>query len=272
MLPSLYLHRGGTTVSFADLQAVPTPQRTNSWVPIPHAALAERVIATLNDAGLVVVGAQHALSKDGARYFGLLQVKTDADASDFAAMVGVRNSHDMSYPAGLALGSRVFVCDNLAFSAEVVLSRKHTAMIARDLPGLVFRAVAKLADGRGEQARRIEAYKRATFDNRDAHDLLVRAVDAQALPVKWLPLALQQWRQPDHAEFAEGPTGWRLFNACTEALKKSADLAALARRTQKLHGLLDAACGVFSHVVDGEVRQVKRVEPVEPPAPLRLAA
>lgn len=263
MLPQLCLHRGGQAVQFSDLQTVPTPQRTASWVPIPHAVLAEQVIATLNDAGLTVVGAQHALSKDGARYFGLLQVKTDTDAPDFAAMIGVRNSHDQSYPAGLALGSRVLVCDNLAFSAEVVLNRKHTAQIARDLPGLVYRAVAKLAEGRGEQDRRIEAYKRTTLDTRDAHDLLVRAVDARALPARWLMDALAEWRTPRHAEFeAGGKTGWRLFNAVTEALKGSSDLHALPGRTSRLHGLMDAACGVFTRVVDGEVRQVRRVEPI----------
>jgi len=48
--------------------------------------------------------------------------------------------------------------------------------------------------------------------------------------------------EPRHAEFRAGKTAWRLFNAFTEAMK--GDLDALPRRTQALHGLLDAACGL----------------------------
>ena len=75
-----------------------------------------------------------------------------------------------------------------------------------------------------------------------AHDLLVQALDARVLPVTRLPDVLREWRQPRHAEFRAYKTAWRLFNAFTEALKGNLD--ALPRRTQALHGLLDAACGL----------------------------
>ena len=37
----------------------------------------------------------------------------------------------------LALGSQVLVCDNLSFFGEVVLTRRHTRFIERDLPDFV---------------------------------------------------------------------------------------------------------------------------------------
>ena len=43
--------------------------------------------------------------------------------------------------AGLAVGAAVFVCDNLSFSGEVRLARKHTAHFERDLPQLVGRTI-----------------------------------------------------------------------------------------------------------------------------------
>lgn len=259
MLPQLCIHRGGQEVDAATLASVPTPARTATWVPIPHHILLQRVTTSLEDSGLSIVNARHALSKEGARYFGLLEVKGGPAAPDYGMVVGVRNSHDMTFPAGLCLGSRVFVCDNLAFSSEVVLKRKHTAMIERDLPGVVMTAIQRLVEARGDQDKRIAAYKAATLTDMRAHDLLVRAVDARALPVRWLTEALAEWRQPRHAEFkAGGKTGWRLFNAVTEALKGSSDLHALPGRTSRLHGLLDAACGVFARA--GEARRVKRIE------------
>ena len=263
MLPQLCLHRGAKEVDIKTLAVVPTPARTATWVPVAHHKLLDRVTNSLTESGLAVVGARHALSKEGARYFGLLEVKGGPAAPDYGMVVGVRNSHDMTFPAGLCLGSRVFVCDNLAFSSEVVLKRKHTSMIERDLPGVVMTAIQRLVNARGDQDRRIAAYKGATLTDIEVHDLLVRAVDARALPARWLMDALAEWRAPRHAEFeAGGKTGWRLFNAVTEALKGSSDLHALPGRTSRLHGLLDAACGVFTHVVDGEVRQVRRVEPL----------
>ena len=56
---------------------------------------------------------------------------------DYNTVIGLRNSHDKVISAGVACGSGVFVCDNLCFSGEVKLARKHTANILTDLPHLV---------------------------------------------------------------------------------------------------------------------------------------
>jgi hypothetical protein len=73
---------------------------------------------------------------------------------------------------------------------------------------------------------------------------LIRALVARALPVTQIPAALAEWRNPPHPEFAAGErTGWRLFNAVTEALKEGSYMD-LPSRTQSLHGLMDLACGL----------------------------
>src|SRR5271167_4552777 len=134
---NLILHCGAHAVSRERVAEVLTPSRTQSWVPIPHHRLLTSVQESLNRSGLHVVTEAHGLTKDGARYFGLLQVANGTNPDDFGLVVGVRNSHDQSYPAGLVLGASVFVCDNLSFSGEVRLARKHTAHIERDMPQLV---------------------------------------------------------------------------------------------------------------------------------------
>ena len=37
---------------------------------------------------------------------------------DYSLVLGLRNSHDKTFPASLALGSQVLVCDNLSFFGE----------------------------------------------------------------------------------------------------------------------------------------------------------
>jgi hypothetical protein len=97
---------------------------------------------------------------------------------------------------------------------------------------------------RGQQEERICAYKQTQLADAAAHDLVIRAVDAEVLPVTQVPAALEEWRQPSHEEFAaNGKTLWRFHNALTHVWK-GRNLAALPRRSQTLHGLLDPVCGL----------------------------
>src|SRR5262249_19683593 len=158
--------------------AVVTPDRTRSWVPVAHATLLDSVRLTLAGAGLHVVAEAHGLTRGGNRYFGLLQVSTGLDPSDFGLVVGIRNSPDRSFPAALALGGVVFVCSNLSFSGQVVLARKHTAHIERDLPQLVARSVGLLGGLREAQERRFLTYRSHELTDAQVHDALIRALDA----------------------------------------------------------------------------------------------
>jgi hypothetical protein len=241
---NLILHCGATAVERGQVELVRTPDRTRTWVPVAHHKLLDTVQQTLAQQGLRVVTEAHGLTRDGARYFGLLQVANGHDDGDFGLVVGVRNSHDQSFPAALALGAQVFVCDNLSFRGEVKLSRKHTAYIERDLPALVGRAVGMLGALRRTQEERFDAYKRTEIIDTQAHDLIIRAMDLGALPVTKVPAALDQWRRPAHLDFVDGgKTAWRLWNGFTEVLKGS--LTQLPARTQALHGLIDGACGLI---------------------------
>ena len=132
---NLLLHCGAHHVERDDVRTAKTPDRTDTWVPIGHGRLLNMVRDTLVGNGLTVVEEAHALTRDGQRYFGLLHVQNGNPSDKYGLVVGVRNSHDKSFSAGLALGAAVFCCDNLSFSSEVVLARKHTVFIERDLPG-----------------------------------------------------------------------------------------------------------------------------------------
>jgi hypothetical protein len=241
---NLVLHCGARHVERQIVEQAATPTASETWVPVPHHRLLEQVESTLVAGGMTVANEAHALWSDGLRYFGLLEVTNGAAHDDYGLVIGLRNSHDKSFPASIALGSGVFVCDNLAFSAEVTIARRHTRFIERDLPRVVHTAVGRLADMRGQQDERIRLYKGTEIADSVAHDLLIRAVDAVVLPVTQVPSALEEWRSPSHEEFlADGKTVWRFHNALTHVWK-GRNLAALPRRSQALHGLLDSVCGL----------------------------
>src|SRR3954452_10240165 len=154
---TLMLHRGATAIDYAGLRELGTPDPTASHVPIPHFRVVDLVKTAVGMYGHEVVAEHHGVTEDGARYFGLLELKSPY--TGYADTVGLRNSHDKSFPVGIGFGSRVFICDNLAFIADHVIRRKHTVNAKRDLPGLVGELVEPLADQRVAQHRTFERYK-----------------------------------------------------------------------------------------------------------------
>ena len=237
-LNNLMLHCGAAHVDPEQLERVNTPAAEGRWQPIGHAELAGQVRRGLEDAGMKVLNEAHALNRQGAHYFGLMQVAIDGhENEEWGTVVGLRNSHDKRFPAALAMGSSVFVCDNCSFAGEVVLARRHTTHIRRDLPEVTARAVGRLADFAGQTERRANLYRNREIVNAEAHDLIVRSLDAQAITTTMVPKVLEQWRAPNHAEFKDRNL-WSLYNAFTETLKGG--LLKLPRRSEALHGVLDS--------------------------------
>lgn len=238
---NLMLHCGAHGVSRPDLSNVLTPRATDTWQPIPHDDLLYQVESCLDQNNLTIVEEAHALTHDGSRYFGLLQIDNGHPNGEYSFILGVRNSHDKRFPAGLVAGSSVFVCDNLAFWGEISVARKHTAHIMRDLPGLVDGAVQKLVSRWDDQQRRIGRYKNFWMSDQNAHHLTILALDRRAINVTQIPDVLKEWRTPSYDEFVPRNL-WSWFNSCTEALK--GNLTALPGRTQQLHRLCDSYAGV----------------------------
>lgn len=233
---NLVLHCGAQAVARTRVAGVSTPKPTPTWTPIPHSLLIEQVELALGQRGLRVTGQAHSLTHDGARYFGLLEIQNGTVHPDYTWVLGLRNSHDKTFPAGIVVGGQVFVCDNLSFSGEIKIARKHTRFILRDLPTLTQQAIARLMDQWHHQDQRIAAYKIRNVTDRSAHDLIIRSTDVGACTPRQIPAILKEWRQPVHDDFRPR-TLWSLFNSFTEVQK--GNLNELPNRTEALHGLLD---------------------------------
>lgn len=244
---NLCLHTGGAAATWAEVQATTTPPATRTWHPIPHAQFIRTVQDQLVAAGLEVRQEVHALACDGMRYFGMMEVvdpKARANNGDeYGLVIGARNSSDQRFPAALVFGDQVFVCDNLCFNGEIKIGRKHTRHIMRDLPRLVAQAVGKLGAARHMQDTRIAHYKEQEFSDAQVHDLLVRSLDAKIISSSKIGKVLGQWREPNHPEFAEAKTAWRLHNAYTEVLKGFNPFT-LPAIHERLNGLLDSETGL----------------------------
>ena len=239
----MLLHCGAQTVSRAELFTVPTPPGTRTWYPLSHRTILQEVETQLETTGFTITEETHELSHSGERYFGVLSVTLPSRAEgDVCWIVGLRNSHDQSYPAGLVAGTKVLVCDNMAFCGEVKISRKHTRFAERDLRHLTARAVGQLGDKFRGLDQRIGAYKQEGVNDTRAHDIIIRAVDCAAITPAQIPDVLMQWRKPPYEAFLPR-TAFSLWNAFTEVFKTVNPHTAL-RRGEALHGLFDAETGL----------------------------
>lgn len=236
MFQGLNLHSGGQEVTIDALYAMSTPApRTSIHTPIPHCTLLEQVKDSLFRTGFEIADETHAVHKD--RYFGLMNLRSTYD--DRNTTLGLRNSHDMTFPAGIALGSHVFVCSNLSFSGDISFKRKHTTNILRDLPQIVDAAVGKINGFTLTQDARFEAYKTTELSTKEADHAFMSALRAQVVSASTLPKILKEYMNPRHDEFnKDGFTVWRLYNSFTEHMKNS--LWMLPRRSMALHGILDS--------------------------------
>jgi hypothetical protein len=234
----LVLHCGATEVARTDLSNIVMPEATETYMPIGHAPFLDMVQDKIGDIGFAFGPEAHSLTKEGKRYFGLVQLVagTEADSDEFALVMGVRNSVDKSFPASIIFGSSVFVCDNLAFSGEIKITRKHTKHIWRDLPGLIGSAVSQTKLMADNQERRFEAYRETKLNDWVADHLIMDMYRNGALNTQRIGPVSEQWYEP---AFDHGPrTIWRLFNACTQVLKESS-LIELPNRTMLIQAVLD---------------------------------
>jgi hypothetical protein len=242
---TLMLHAGAEPVDYQALRALPVPAATDTHVPIAHSAVVDMVKYSLGFYGHEIVGEDYGLTPDGARFFGVLSLKSEY--GDYTDTVGLRNSHDKRFPIGISFGSRVFVCDNLAFSGDHVIKRKHTANAKRDLPGLVAEVVEPLRDQRREQAEMFDVYRATELEEHEVHDAIMRLYRRGVINLTRIEDVLTAYLEPPH-DWGP-PTAWRLFNAATYAL--AGRVAENPASTRLLHDVIDGVCEPVITLAEG---------------------
>jgi hypothetical protein len=235
---TLLLHRGAAAIDYDGLRQLETPPATPTHVPIPHFRVVDLLRTTLGMYGHEITAEHHGTTEDGARYFGLLSLRSAY--TGYEDTVALRNSHDRSFPVGIGFGSRVFVCDNLAFIADTVIKRKHTANLKRDLPGIIGELIEPLALHREAQHRTFERYKVTLLTDQLADHAIMSMYREGIINVQRIPDVLHEWEEPSFDAFKDERSAWRLFNAATFAL--TGKVVENPAATPKLHKVIDAAC------------------------------
>ena len=229
------------TIDRSRLEGVQTPRPTLSWTPLPHHELMDRVEKRIQKYGYRIQHSNCLLSHGDDRFFGSITLGSRRNLG-YRRMVGVRNSHDRSLAAGLVAGARVIVCSNGMFTGdEICLNRKHTSRLYEDLDQKIDEGFQKVFSEWEANDLRIMRYRETEISDERAHDLIIRSVDAEAIPPSAIPRVLKEYREPWHEEFMPR-TAWSLHNAFTETMKEKAHL--IPERSRILTSVFDRELGI----------------------------
>ena len=206
-------------VNLDQVLAVPVPQHTRSWKPVPYGD-AIGFLKTTIDRVLPydLESEEYGLSKDGQQMFGVMTL--DTGDRDQGMAVGIRQSYNQSLALGIVVGAQVFVCDNLMFNGTAFkVVRKNTVNVWGDFRHLVNLQVGASQAHYETMQWETHEMKRIPVSQDRGHELLGRALGQGILTPTQATVAFQDWREARHQEF-EPRNLWSLYNCMTEGLKK----------------------------------------------------
>lgn len=247
----LMLHAGAQAMDRNALELLPAPMSLGPrHNPLPFIEDVRLVTEQLAMNGLQITNEAFGVTLVDnlpARFFGVMELVSMR--TDHALVVGLRGSYDQSISRGLAVGSRVFVCDNLAFSGEVTYHTKQTTYIGDRLPRMIADAAMRVPALAAHQEMRFDKYRMTALKPRYGDAAMVELLRLGVLNGHTLPRAVAEWDEPTHPEHAEdGFSAWRLMNAVTEAIKakdpERPNVLPVWDRTLKLTKFLDEVSGL----------------------------
>ena len=218
MEQQLIVHAGAQRIPRAELAALPVPPATDTFKPIPHHEIIQALVETLGFRHIGVFSDEYAVTPDGMRLFGVLNLETSFDGCRF--VIGIRNSNDKSMRLAMTVGYRVFVCDNLAFQGDFTpVLAKHSKNVS--LIDTIALGVERMQRNFEPMQKHVLQWKGTQIADSYAKLVIYRAfVEAELDVPRHLARDVHHaYFQPTEADF-QSRTLWSLENAFTATVKR----------------------------------------------------
>ena len=232
----LLAHCGSSKITREELKLIPTPEASPTHQPIPHNQIVEALVEGLSFRHISAIREEYAVSSDGMKMFGVLDLETTFDGCRFS--VGIRNSNDKSMRLAVTVGYRVLVCDNMAFHGDFTpVLAKHSKHFS--LVDVLSIGIDRIQRNFEPMKKQVEVWKGTRIPDESAKLVIYRAFVQGELDVpKHLARRVHDlYFNPEVEEFAPRTT-WSLSNAFTSAFKEL-DPIPQFRATAKLASFLE---------------------------------
>lgn len=236
-------------VSVAELAKLPEPSPLGvRHKPVPHIALVERIFEEIDRRGLQVTRSQFALGAKGHALFGVIDLRRGSEAAGERGLsFGFRSSTNQALSIKAVAGTRVFVCDNLALSGDMIaLMRKSTTGL--DLKDAIAGGFDKFAQHTEALDVQIDVLKLTDLSDGEAKQRIFDVFHKGIVPVKLFEDVSRYYFNPQPEQTDVTPRSlWGLHNAFTRAMKELSPVRAFGATVElgKFFGM--------GKVIDGEV-------------------
>lgn len=254
---TLISHIDTRKISREELAGIPAPEATATHQPVPHINIVESIIESLGLRKLSVVRDEYAVSNDGMKMFGIMEIEenflennfifdgqNETENKQFRFAIGMRNANDKTMRLGLTAGYRVVICDNMAFSGDFEpVFYKHTKRL--ELSQVIALAVDRIQRNFVPMKKQIDVWRELTITDDDAKLIIYDAFKSAylKLPLRFLNSVHQHYFEPEEKDFPER-TLWSLSNAFTAMVKELPPIKQF-QVTAKLGSFLNKQCDQF---------------------------
>lgn len=230
-MEGMMLHRGGYEVKKSELDLIVLPPETESYKPVSHYHLADKLTTISRDilTDYVLIGEQYALARQGQQMFALLKFQNSD--TEMGLSLAFRNSYDRSMSVGLAMGANVFVCDNLSLTGDIAIMRKHSKNVWTGLEDLAISTIYKSRNNFHQIQEDAGKMKNIPFKDVDAFEAMGVLFGKEIISPRQITVVREEWLKPSHEEF-RSRTLWSLYNAATEALKTSPPISRMEKHIE----------------------------------------
>ena len=201
-----------------ELAQVRTPAGTATHRPIPHIAVVEKLIKALSFRQIGIVREEYAVSSDGIRIPGVMDLNSGFEGCRFA--IGLRNRDGKFFRLSCTVGLRVFVCQNLMFHGEYTpVLDKHSKHFS--LEDSLAIGVDRMQRNFGPLKQQVDDWRAMQLSTAAAKLLIYQAFieEETGFPKHLARRVHELYFQPLHEEF-QARTMWSLSNAFTSAFKE----------------------------------------------------
>jgi len=175
-----------------------------------------------------------------------------------APMLGIRNSTDKSMPVGIAGGTKVFICDNMALSGDMVMIRRHTSGLTVESFYLMLKealdtAIPKITQYAGWH----EGLKEQPLTDQEFRNLTFDAMQRRVINPSQFVSFTDAYYQENEENRDCGETLYAFFGAVTREMRGE-NLFTVATRTAKAEALVND----FTLRREGQVPLTSYMEPI----------
>ena len=211
-----------TSTSHLDLEsklfAAPVPSPTQSYSPVPHRDIIEKVQEECDKRGFIIESKQYWTGRYEQQMTGKFNIKVAGD-EELGTTIMFRSSYDKTLSLGFAAGGNVWICTNGQVAGDITLVRRHTGSIVNEIHDKIETSLDQLEAQYKKLSTQNGLMKNIIMTKQDMAKLAGQMfIEQELITSTQLNIIKKEIYNSEHFK---NETLWDMYNHTTEAYKKS---------------------------------------------------